>query len=398
MPNGSETLEGLPRSDLELIIGAGPRVPESVKQAARAIIIGNLATDTAALLAALERRSQALRQCIADLQTLKAFLDSGPFDDLAGKVSRILDAATASLGGSPAAGMGRAPVGVGGVPRGSGAPSRGAAPSPRDGTDIATAGSGPAATPTPERPAVPPPAPRGTPARVVTITSALITAADSSNPPDYVDSLASVMSDLAEAYAIDTPLRVAHFLSQIGHESSFRVKAESGSYSAKRMREVFGCKGGMKNYDAARDDCKLGRLRDKLWTEEARYAGNAPNLLSYAYALRMGNGDEASGDGFKYRGRGMMQLTGKTNYSDFTRSHNQKLPADRQDFVANPDLLSTELKYGVESAFFFWDANNINAQADRDDIEAVTTRVNGGLNGLPDRRMRLARVRQVLGI
>ena len=94
MPNGSETLEGLSRSDLELIIGAGPRVPESVKQAARAIIIGNLATDTAALLAALERRSQALRQCIADLQTLKAFLDSGPFDDLAGKVSRILDAAT----------------------------------------------------------------------------------------------------------------------------------------------------------------------------------------------------------------------------------------------------------------------------------------------------------------
>jgi predicted chitinase len=164
------------------------------------------------------------------------------------------------------------------------------------------------------------------------------------------------------------------------------------------MREVFGCKGGMKNYDATKDDCKFGRLRCKLWTEEARYAGNARNLLSYAYALRMGNGDEASGDGFKYRGRGMMQLTGKTNYRDFTKSHNLKLPNDQQDFVANPDLLSTELKYGIESAFFFWNARNINEIADRDNIEEVTRKVNGGLNGLSDRKLRLARVRQALGI
>jgi predicted chitinase len=232
----------------------------------------------------------------------------------------------------------------------------------------------------------------------IIITPALIKAADSSNPPDFVNLLASAMSDLAEAYAIKTPLRVAHFLSQIGHESNFKMKAESGNYKAKRMREVFGCKGGMKNYDATKDDCKLGRLRDKLWTEETKYAGNAHNLLSYAYASRLGNGDEASGDGFKYRGRGMVQLTGKTNYSDFTKSHNLKLPGDRQDFVANPELLTTVLKYGVESAFFFWDVRNINEAADRDSIEEVTKLVNGGLNGLSDRKLRVARVRQVLGI
>ncbi len=233
---------------------------------------------------------------------------------------------------------------------------------------------------------------------MVTITTSLIDAADSSNTADYVASLAPALDALAKAYAIDTPLRVAHFLAQIGHESSFKVKAENGNFTAARMRAVFGCKGGIKNYNATTDDCNLGRLRDKLWSQESFYAGNARNLLSYAYASRLGNGDEASGDGYNYRGRGMMQLTGKDNYRAFTDSHNKKLPADKQDFVANPDLISTVLKYGAESAVFFWNENGLNALADKDDIEAVTTRVNGGLNGLDDRKLRLAKVKKVLGI
>ncbi len=376
MPNVSNELEGLSRSDLELIIGAGSHVPETVKQAARSILLGNLATDTAALLAAMDRRSPALRECVAQLQTLKAYLDSSPLDDLAGQVTGILDTATASLGGSSPGGTGGAPSRV------EASDTRATEPGP-----VAPAGSTSSA----------PSGAHEKPTSLVTITPALITAADSSNPPDYVRLLASAMSNLAEVYGINTPLRVAHFLSQIGHESKFKMKAESGNYKAKRMREVFGCKGGMRNYDATTDDCKLGRLRDKLWTEEAKYAGNDRNLLSYAYASRMGNGDEASSDGFKYRGRGMVQLTGKNNYSDFTKSHNLKLPADRQDFVANPDLL-TVLKYGVESSFFFWDVRKINAAADRDSIEEVTKLVNGGMNGLPDRKLRLARVRQALGI
>lgn len=230
------------------------------------------------------------------------------------------------------------------------------------------------------------------------ITTALLKAADSTNTGEYYDSIVAPMATYAEAYAIDTALRVAHFLSQIGHESGFRVVEENGSYSAKRMREIFGCRGGSGNYDATKDDCKRGRLRDKLWTEDARYAGNPENLLGFVYASRLGNGDEASGDGYTYRGRGMMQLTGKTNYSKFTTSHNAKNPDDPRDFVANPDLLVTNPAYGIESAFFFWDARGLNALADADDVVGVTKAVNGGTIGLPDREKRLKMVKKELGI
>ncbi len=229
------------------------------------------------------------------------------------------------------------------------------------------------------------------------ITPALLLAAEPGIVAAYSNDIAPAMDAYARAYAVNTKLRIAHFLAQMGHESSFKVREEDGVYSAKRMREVFGCKGGMKQYNAATGDCRLGRLRDKLWTQESTYAGNAKNLLSYAYASRNGNGDEASGEGFAYRGRGMVQLTGKSNYALFTKAHNAKNPDDLQDFVRNPDLLSKQLKYGVESAFFFWDNNRLNALADRDDVKAVTIAVNGGENGLPDRMARLARVKKALG-
>jgi predicted chitinase len=111
----------------------------------------------------------------------------------------------------------------------------------------------------------------------------------------------------------------------------------------------------------------------------------------------MGNGDEASGDGYKYRGRGMMQLTGKNLYKKFTTTHNKKNPADQRDFEANPELLN-ELAYGVESAFFYWDSRNINAIADTDNLTKVTIAVNGGTNGLTDREARLKRIKKELGI
>jgi predicted chitinase len=94
----------------------------------------------------------------------------------------------------------------------------------------------------------------------------------------------------------------------------------------------------------------------------------------------------------------MMQLTGKTNYSQFTASHNQKNPNDPRDFVANPDLLVTDRQYGIESAFYFWDARSLNAIADTDNVRDVTIAINGGLNGLSDRKARLQRVKQALGI
>ena len=94
----------------------------------------------------------------------------------------------------------------------------------------------------------------------------------------------------------------------------------------------------------------------------------------------------------------MMQLTGKTNYSQFTASHNQKNPNDTRDFVANPELLVTDRQYGIESAFYFWDARNLNAIADSDNVRNVTIAINGALNGLADREARLQRVKKALGI
>ncbi len=92
------------------------------------------------------------------------------------------------------------------------------------------------------------------------------------------------------------------------------------------MRKTFGCKGGSRQYDKNTDDCKLGRLREKLWTQESKYAHNPKNLANYVYARKsLGNGNELSGDGYKYRGgRGIMQLTGKNNYQMFTNKHNIK--------------------------------------------------------------------------
>lgn len=230
------------------------------------------------------------------------------------------------------------------------------------------------------------------------ITTALLKAADSSNTDAYYDSIVDSMNHYAEVYAINTALRIAHFLSQIGHESGFKIIEEKGDYKPERMREVFGCKGGMKNYDKAKDDCKLGRLRDKLWSQEAHYAHNPKNLLGYVYASRIGNGDEASGDGYTYRGRGMMQLTGRDNYTKFTTAHNNKNPGDPRDFVAHPDLIVTDIKYGIESAYYYWDSRHINSIADTDDVVEVTKAVNVGDIGLDDRKMRLKKIKTVMGI
>jgi predicted chitinase len=236
-----------------------------------------------------------------------------------------------------------------------------------------------------------------------TISVALLQVADNANGADYYAGILDALNTYARLYEVNTRFRIAHFLSQIGHESSFRNSSESGSYSAPRMRQVFGCKGGLANYDDAADNCTLGadgkpqQLRPKLWTLEADYARNPQKLLSYVYALRLGNGDEASGDGFRYRGRGLLQLTGRANYQAFTRAHNLKNPGDPADFVADPDLLVSNLNYAIESAFYFWEANDVNAVANGDGVEAVTRKVNGGLNGLDDRRARFERIKHAMG-
>lgn len=164
--------------------------------------------------------------------------------------------------------------------------------------------------------------------------------------------------DVVIKYKIDTPLRLAHFLAQCHHESNgFRVVEENLNYRAAGLLRVF-----PKYFD--------------LQTAE-EYAHNKVAIASRVYANRMGNGNEASQEGWLYRGRGYIQLTGKDNYAAF----NDQLP---EDIIKNPDLVATQ--YPMLSAAWFWDHNKINAVIDNDaSVYDVTRKVNGGLNGIEDR-------------
>jgi putative chitinase len=158
---------------------------------------------------------------------------------------------------------------------------------------------------------------------------------------------------------INTPVRQAMFLSQLAHESgNFKFVVENLNYSADALRRVFG---------------------KYFPTEELanQYARQPERIANRVYASRMGNGDEASGDGWKYRGRGLIQLTGKNNYASFS------MQADNNALV-EPDLV-TQPELAVDSAGWFWTTNRLNQLADTGDVRAVSRRVNGGFNGLADR-------------
>ncbi len=173
-------------------------------------------------------------------------------------------------------------------------------------------------------------------------------------------------------YQMSTPLRTAHFIAQVGHESgSFRYVSENLNYSAKALRSVFG------KY-----------FPDNSMAES--YARQPEKIAGRVYADRMGNGSEASGDGWKYRGRGLIQLTGKDNYQSFSDSIDGNLLAEPDSVADNPEL-------AVAAAGWFWNVRKLNDYADQDDVRSVTRRINGGYHGLTDRETRLSRAKQVLG-
>ena len=158
----------------------------------------------------------------------------------------------------------------------------------------------------------------------------------------------------------DSRLRLAHFFAQVLHESGcMRFDMENLNYSSEALQKVFG------KYFTSREEADA-------------YARNPEKIANRVYAGRMGNGDETSGDGWKYRGRGLIQLTGRSNYKAFADWIGDVHVMDE------PDLVSTE--YAVHSAVFFWDRNDLNRLADKDDVVGVTTRINGGVNGLAHRR------------
>jgi len=170
------------------------------------------------------------------------------------------------------------------------------------------------------------------------------------------------LPSVIDKFHINTPLRLAHFLAQCAHESGgFKHVSENLNYSADGLRRVFA-----KYF-------KQGGLAES-------YARKPELIASRVYANRMGNGDEASRDGWKFRGRGFIQLTGKNNYSAFNDFVDD-------DVVSNPDLVAS--KYPLTSAGWFFYKAGLNAIADRGSSDAVVTnvtrRVNGGTHGLADR-------------
>ena len=176
------------------------------------------------------------------------------------------------------------------------------------------------------------------------------------------DGVIAQIPDTMQKFELNTPLRLAHFLAQTGHESGgFKATTENLNYGAKGLLTIF----------------------KKYFPTEAKakeYERKPEKIANLVYGSRMGNGPEASGEGYKFRGRGYIQLTGKDNYKAF-----DAVVAD--DILANPDLVST--KYALLSAAWFFHKNGLHKIADEGATDAVVTkvtkRVNGGTIGLADR-------------
>ena len=176
------------------------------------------------------------------------------------------------------------------------------------------------------------------------------------------DKVLAQIPDTAAKFEINTPLRLAHFLAQCGHESGqFRVVNENLNYGAKGLLGLF------KKYFPTPEKAKL-------------YERKPEKIANLVYASRMGNGPEASGDGFKYCGRGYIQLTGKDNYKAFDAAIGEDIPS-------NPDLVATT--YPLLSAAWFFNKNGLHKLADKgatpEVVTMVTKRVNGGTIGLSER-------------
>jgi putative chitinase len=176
------------------------------------------------------------------------------------------------------------------------------------------------------------------------------------------DTVIAMIPDTAAKFQINTPLRLAHFLAQCGHESGgFKATQENLNYSAKGLAGIF------KKYFPTE-------------AAAAPYARNPQKIASKVYGGRMGNGPESTGEGYKFRGRGYIQLTGKENYTAFGKSIGE-------DILSNPDVVAS--KYALLSAAWFFSKNGLHKMADGGATDAVVTsitkRVNGGTIGLPDR-------------
>ena len=187
----------------------------------------------------------------------------------------------------------------------------------------------------------------------------------------YLEQWTDALNKILPDYEIDTPQRVAAFIAQSAHESgNFTALHENLNYRAVTLRKVF----------------------PKYFTTDdmaAQYAGKPELIANRVYGGRMGNGPEESGDGFRYCGRGLIQLTGKSNYQAFAESI--ETPVEQI-----PEFLAT-FEGAIQSACWFWESNNLNQYADSGDILTMTKRINGGTIGLEDRQKHYTHALHVFG-
>ena len=189
------------------------------------------------------------------------------------------------------------------------------------------------------------------------------------------DNVYGQIQSVVDTFHINTSLRLSHFLGQCAHESgNFKFTTENLNYSVKGLLSTF------------------PKYFKQPGLAEA-YARNPERIASRVYAGRMGNGVEGTADGWKFRGRGYIQLTGKNNYSAFDKFVNE-------DIISNPDLVAK--KYSLLSAAWFFHKNKLNSISDKGLTENVITeltkRINGGTNGLDDRIKYTVKFGKILGV
>jgi putative chitinase len=188
----------------------------------------------------------------------------------------------------------------------------------------------------------------------------------------YIEHWHTALGQCLPDYDINTPRRIAAFVAQCAHESGgFVFLQENLNYKAESLMRVW------------------PKYFKDLATAQ-RYAHNPERIANRAYANRMGNGDESSGDGWKFCGRGLIQLTGKDNYQSFADS----IETELEDI---PHYLAT-FEGAVQSACWFWENNNLNKWADAGDITTLTKKINGGTLGLDERMKHYAHALHVLGV
>lgn len=166
---------------------------------------------------------------------------------------------------------------------------------------------------------------------------------------------------LLKKYSINTPLRLQHFWTQLEHESNLKLVRENMNYSTKRLIEVF-----KSRFDRNKD----GWLSPEEKKKVLEISGNPQKIANFLYSNRVGNGNESTGDGWKYRAGGYIGITFRGNYRELSKDTGI-------DFESNPDLLLDEAS-ALLASLWFWNKNNLNKYADQDNIDAISDLINIG--------------------